>query len=153
MRPLFASLAALAFTISPALADEDDIIRVQSDADVATTIDRLTGAIDNAGATVFATVDHGGGAQSVGSDIGDSQLVIFGNPKAGTPVIEANRLAGMMLPLQMLVYEDRDGTVWVAYEEIGERVGALEGIDDDNDILAPLQGALEKLSMAAASGG
>lgn len=144
-----AALAAFA-AMSPAYASDDDITRTASDADVATTVARLVTAIESAGATVFATVDHGAGAQSVGADIGASQLVIFGNPKAGTPVMELNRLAGLMLPLKMLVYEDADGKVWIAHEKIGETLGDLDGVEGA-EALQPLRGALDNLSNAAAS--
>ncbi|AUH34624.1 DUF302 domain-containing protein [Paracoccus tegillarcae] len=144
-----AALAAFA-ALTPAHAAEDDIMMRESDADVPATVERLVTAIEGAGATVFATVDHGAGAQSVGTDIGASQLVIFGNPEAGTPVMELNRLAGLMLPLKMLVYEDAEGKVWVAHEDIGDVLDELDGIDDDAEALAPLNGALEKLSAAAA---
>lgn len=143
--------AAIAMTAAfPALAGDEDITRLQSGSDVTTTADRLAAGIEAAGAKLMARVDHGAGAQSVGSDIGASQLLIFGNPKVGTPVMEKNRLAGLMLPLHVLVYEDETGQTWIAYEDIAARLGDLDGIEGDDPVAQPLKGALAKLTQAAA---
>lgn len=61
-----------------------------------------------------------------------------------------NRLAGLMLPLEILVYQDADGQVWVAHEDVAERIGELDDLDDDDAVLAPLADALGMLSAAAA---
>lgn len=152
MKLLSLAAALIALTASPALADQDDITRVQSNADVAATADRLVAGIETAGATLMARVDHGAGAQTVGRDIGASQLLIFGNPKVGTPVMEQNRLAGLMLPLHVLVYEDAQGQTWIAYENIGERLDDLDGIKSGDATVQPLAGTLAKLTTAAAGG-
>lgn len=152
MRISLAAAALVLATAAPITAQEA-IIRHESNADVPTTVARLIDSVEGAGATVFATVDHGKGAGSIQQDIGQSQLVIFGNPKVGTPVMQQNRLAGLMLPLQVLVYEDDAAKVWVAYEDMSIRLGQLDKIDqDDISILTPIAGALDKLSMAAATG-
>lgn len=145
-----AAAAMAVLTTLPAAAEEQaGIMRLPSDADVATTADRLVTAIEGAGAKVMARIDHGAGAQQAGMDIGASQLVVFGNPVAGTPVMVENRLAGLMLPLKVLVYEDTDGKVWVAYEDIAGRLGALEGLEGA-EVSKPLAGALDKLGKVAA---
>lgn len=153
MRPLFLA-AALAFTAPLAtLADEADMIRVKSASDVPATVEKLVTAAEAAGATVFARVDHGAGAQKVGKEIGPSVAVIFGNPAAGTPVMEQNRLAGAILPLQVLVYQDADGTVWLAHEDLGDRLDDLDGIDDTDEAVTKLEAALDNLVNAAAQPG
>lgn len=143
-------LATAAVAVSPGLAWADGIVRVETDKPVSTAADDLVAAIEGAGAKVFARVDHGAGAETVGSDIGASQLVIFGNPKVGTPAMEADRLAGLHLPLKVLVYEDETGKVWFAYEEPGESLGGLDGIESDAAILDPMKGALKNLTSKAA---
>ena len=77
--------------------------------------------------------------------------MIFGNPAAGTPVMEQNRLAGAILPLQVLVYQDADGTVWLAHEDLGDRLDDLDGIDDDDPAVRTLEDALAKLVGTAAA--
>ncbi|MDO5656808.1 MAG: DUF302 domain-containing protein [Paracoccus sp. (in: a-proteobacteria)] len=144
---LTAALAA--FAAGPALAAEDDITRVASTYSVTETADRLAAAAEENGATAFARVDHGAGARGVGSDIGESELLIFGNPQAGTPVMVENRLAGLMLPLKVLVYEDAEGQVWLAYEDLADRLDDLDGVNDAT--AAPLMGALRNLTEGAAN--
>lgn len=151
MKKLLATAALLAATALPVMAqDQDDVIRLESDAGVAASADRLIAAVEAAGGTVFARIDHGVGAFEAGQDIGDSQLVVFGNPKIGTPVMLENRLAGLYLPLKVLVYEDTDGTVWVAYEDVTERLDDLEGLGEDTGVTQPLAKALDAMSKKAA---
>lgn len=137
---------------APGWADEDDIVRVQAAGDVAATMAALEAAVEGAGATVFAKVDHGAGAEGAGLELGASQLLIFGNPQLGTPAMQANPLAGLYLPLKVLVYEDAGGQVWLAYEEPEEMLEELDGIDDDAEYIAKMTGALAKLTKAAAGG-
>lgn len=107
-------------------------------------------AVEAAGAKVFAVVDHGKGAQSVGSDIGGVKLVVFGNPKVGTPAMEISPLAGLVLPLHVLVYETEDGTV-LAYEDPATRLTGVSGKDFPAEVLAPMNKALAGLTGKAAN--
>lgn len=139
----------LALAASPALAD-DDVVRVKASGDVAATMDALEAAVNGAGATVFARIDHAGGAAGVGLDLAPSQLLIFGNPKLGTPAMQDAALAGLVLPLKVLVYEDAGGQVWLAYEDPGEVLDDIDGIPDGAGYIGKMQGALGKLTAAAA---
>ncbi len=135
-----------------ASASEDDIRKVRAAGDVATTMDALESAVTGAGATVFARVDHAGGAAGVDMTLAPSQLLIFGNPMLGTPAMQANPLAGLYLPLKVLVYEDMQGQVWLAYEDPEETLDDLNGIDDDAAYIAKMRGALGNLTATAAGG-
>lgn len=97
---------------------------------VAETVERLTGAIDQAGATLFAVVDHSGEAQRVGMTLRDTKLLIFGNPKGGTPVMQASPLAALDLPLKVLIWADDSGTVWMSYLT-GEWLAERHGVEPD----------------------
>ncbi|MGK7652202.1 DUF302 domain-containing protein [Roseovarius sp. B08] len=143
----FLTLAALSFLAGPALAD-DDLTKVEASSDVASTMD----ALEEAGATVFARVDHAGGAEGVGMELAPSQVLIFGNPKLGTPAMQDDPLAGLYLPMKVLVYEDADGQVWLAYEDPEETFDELDGIDDDAEYIQKMTGALGKLTGKAAGG-
>ncbi|NDR56594.1 DUF302 domain-containing protein [Aliiruegeria sabulilitoris] len=146
----FAAIMALAASLAtPGLAE--DIVSVRASGDVETTMDALEAAVGKAGATVFARVDHSGGAESVGMTLPGSQLLVFGNPMLGTPAMQDDPLAGLYLPLRVLVYEDGDGAVWLAYEDPAEMLDDLE-IDDDAEYLGKMSGALSKLTAAAAGG-
>ena len=77
------------------------------------TIDAIAKAAEDNGAKIVARVDHAGGAKAVGVEMQPSQLLIFGNPKLGTPMMTGNPRAGLALPLKVLAYEDATGKVWV----------------------------------------
>jgi len=128
-----------------------EIVKVAAGGDVQTTMDALQAAVTGAGATVFARVDHAGGAESVGMDLDASQLLIFGNPKLGTPAMQDDPLAGLYLPLKVLVYADTDGQVWLAYDDPADMLDDL-GIPDDAAYLGAMAGALKKLTGVAAGG-
>ncbi len=127
-----------------------DVEKTRADGDVATVMGRLESAVLGAGATIFARVDHGGGAESVGMELADSELLIFGNPKLGTPAMQDDILAGLYLPLKILVYADADGQTWIAWEEPEETFDDLD-IDDDAAYLDVMEDALEKFAEAAAN--
>jgi uncharacterized protein (DUF302 family) len=82
---------------------------------VSDTVDRLTETIQKVGATVFAVIDQSGAAQAAGLTLRDTKLMIFGNPAAGTPVMQAVPLSAMDLPLKVLVWEDDRNQVWMSY--------------------------------------
>jgi uncharacterized protein (DUF302 family) len=65
--------------------------------------------------TIFAVVDHGDGAEIAGLDLRPTQLVLFGSPKGGTPLMQDNQTAGIDLPLKALAWEDAEGKVWLSY--------------------------------------
>jgi uncharacterized protein (DUF302 family) len=94
---------------------DDGLITVASRFDVGETLDRLAAAVTEAGLLVFARIDHAGNAQAVGLDLRPTQLLIFGNPKGGTPLMQDNQTAGIDLPVKALAWEDRDGRVWLTY--------------------------------------
>lgn len=79
------------------------------------TVARLESILTSRGLTVFAIVDHSGEAARVGMSMPPTKLVIFGNPKAGTPLMVAAPSVAIDLPLKILVWQDRDGKAWVSY--------------------------------------
>ena len=147
----FLTVAALTILASPALAD-DDLMKVQASGDVDSTMDALEAAVEGAGATVFARVDHAAGAEGAGMELAPSQVLIFGNPKLGTPAMQDDPLAGLYLPMKVLVYEDADGQAWLVYEDPEEMFDELDGIDDDAEYIQQMTGALGKLTKKAAGG-
>ena len=91
------------------------IDRLPSPHSVDRTVERLEALLRAKGVKVFATIDHSGEAAAAGIPMRPTKVVIFGNPKAGTPVMLAAPTAAIDLPLKILVYEDADGRTWVAY--------------------------------------
>jgi uncharacterized protein (DUF302 family) len=102
------------------------IIHRRSTLSVGDTVDRLTEIMRQAGATVFAVIDQSGAAGAAGLSLRDTKLMIFGNPAAGTAVMQAAPLSAMDLPLKVLVWEDDQSHVWMTYlsaEWLSERYG------------------------------
>jgi uncharacterized protein (DUF302 family) len=116
------------------------------------TMDRLEAAVRGKGLTVFARVDHSGGAASVGMPLRFTQLLIFGNPKGGTPLMQSRQTIGIDLPLKILVWQDEPGDVWVSYQDPAY-LAARHEITDRADSVSALAKALESLVTAVASPG
>jgi uncharacterized protein (DUF302 family) len=93
----------------------DGIVSKPSPFGVPETVSRLTEVIAAAGAKVFAVIDQSAEARAVGQSLRETTLVIFGSPAGGTPVMAAEPLAAMDLPLKVLVYAADDGGVWMSY--------------------------------------
>lgn len=138
--------AGLAMAAAPAFAGDNGLVRKDSAMDVTETVDAMVASMQEAGITVFARVDHGAGAQSIGEDIGASQLLIFGNPMVGTPAIQDDPAAGLYLPLKVLVFEDPMGDTRIVYEDPTEMLGALGGISEDAPYLKTMSGALARFT-------
>lgn len=106
------------------------IEHVASPHSVAETVSALTEAIAAARAKLFAVIDHSGEAEQAGLALRDTKLMIFGNPVAGTPVMQAAPLAALDLPLKILVWADDAGTVWMTYLSAAWLAGRHELGDD-----------------------
>ena len=91
------------------------IVNVLSNHSVDQTVERFKGILEAKGVTLFALVDHSGEAEKVGMKMPPTKLLIFGNPKGGTPVMLAAPSIAIDLPLKALVWEDADGKAWVSY--------------------------------------
>ena len=93
----------------------DGLTTVLSNVGPKETMDRLEVEIKSKGLTVFARIDHAEGAAAIGMSLRPTELIIFGNAKGGTPLMQANQTVGIDLPLKALVYQDDDGKTWLAY--------------------------------------
>ncbi len=134
-------LAVTVAAVAGATSAFADIEQVPAEGNVDEVMKRLETSVVTAGAMVFAKVDHGAGAESVGSPVGASQLLIFGNPQLGTQAIVDDPLAGLVLPLKVLVYADGDGQTWIAYEEVDDMFDDLS-IDDDAEYVQNIETVL-----------
>jgi uncharacterized protein (DUF302 family)/uncharacterized membrane protein YidH (DUF202 family) len=101
--------------VRPMVAQSRGIIDKPSNHSVNETVDRLKEILQAKGVTLFAVVDHSGEAEKVGMKMPPTKLLIFGNPKAGTPLMLAAPSSAIDLPLKILVWEDGQGKVWVSY--------------------------------------
>ena len=113
-----------------ATASNEGILRTRSRHSVDETVDRLQAALQAKGVKIFALVDHSGEAAKAGFTMRPTSLLIFGNPKAGTPLMLAAPGVALDLPLKILVSEDADGRVWMSYDS-PEYLAARHGVPAD----------------------
>jgi len=116
MRKFLLTLVLSCLISQPALAREG-MINVESAHPVAATADRLVQALQGKGMTVFDRIDHAAGAKKVGQKLPPTELVIFGNPKVGTPLMLCSRSIAIDLPQKALIWEDYNGKVWLSYND------------------------------------
>ena len=105
---------------------EHGIERISSSRDFSTTFEKLESVVKAKALLIFAKIDFSGDAQRAGLTMPPTQMLIFGNPKSGTPVMLAAPSSAVDLPLKMLVSQDAAGKVWLSYnapEYLGERHG------------------------------
>jgi uncharacterized protein (DUF302 family) len=129
---------------------EDGLVTIASKFSVKETIDRLEANLKAKDITVFARIDHAAGAASVAIPLRPTELLVFGNPKAGTPLMQSNQTMGIDLPLKILSWQDAGGKVWLTYNDPSwlarrHRLGA----DTDASVNA-LATVLANLAKAAA---
>jgi uncharacterized protein (DUF302 family) len=96
-------------------AANNGIVDKRSNHSVDETVDKLKGILQSKGVTLFAMIDHSGEAAKVGMKMRPTKLLIFGNPKGGTPLMLAAPSSAIDLPLKILVWEDGQGQSWVSY--------------------------------------
>ena len=119
-------------------AAADGLVALTSPRPAKETMDRLEALVQARGLKVFARIDHAAGASTVGQALRPTELLIFGNPQGGTPMMLCAQTAGIDLPLKALVWQDASQQVWVGYNEptfIAQRHGAAD---------CPAVGALSK---------
>jgi uncharacterized protein (DUF302 family) len=98
---------------------DDGIIQVPSPYNAGETIDRLESVLKAKGMTIFTRISHSEGARKAGFELRPTELLVFGNPKAGTPLMLCSQSAALDLPQKALAYEDETGKVWLAYNDPG----------------------------------
>ena len=101
------------------LSKGEGIINVPTSHSVDQTVEKLKAVLQAKGVNLFALVDHSGEAEKVGMKMRPTKLLIFGSPKAGTPLMQAAPSVAIDLPLKILIWEDGQGRVWVSYNSPG----------------------------------
>jgi uncharacterized protein (DUF302 family) len=112
---LLIGLALPASGASNPVKHKNGIVDVPSDHSVDETVARVKNILETKGITLFALIDHSGEAEKVGMKMRPTKLLIFGSPKAGTPLMLAAPSIAIDLPLKILVWEDAEGKVWLSY--------------------------------------
>lgn len=140
------TIASVALMSGLAMAD---LVRKESAHSVKDTIDRFESTVKDKDFKVFARIDHAAGAKSVGAELRPTELIIFGNPAGGTPLIQAEQTMGLTLPLKVLAWQDEGGKVWIGYDDMAS-LAAARGIAADHPVVQKIGTALDALTGAAA---
>jgi uncharacterized protein (DUF302 family) len=127
----------------------DGLISVVSGHSAADTADRLESAAKARGLTIFARVDHAAGAAAAGLELRPTTLLIFGNAKGGTPLMQQAQTMGVDLPLRALVWQDEAGIVRISYDDPAW-LAQRHGLDPRHPVAATLAGVLAQLAETAA---
>ena len=129
------------------------LITTPSPHSVKETIDRLSDAATAAGLGIFARIDHRQGAEEVGMALRPTELLIFGGPRGGTPLMQDRQSIGIDLPLKALAWQDDDGRVWLAYNDPAW-LAARHGLSPDADAgVTSIAKGLASLTAAATATG
>jgi uncharacterized protein (DUF302 family) len=133
-------------TASTTESTSNGIITVASPHSGAATVDRLQALIRERGLMLFSCIDFSGDAGRAGLAMPFSQLVIFGNPKAGTPLMQCEPTAALDLPLKVLIWEDTDGHTWLSFNS-AEYLRQRHGLPDE--LMKPVSGVAALVEAAA----
>ncbi len=141
--------SAILFSLmsSTAMAER---VNVASNSTVQHSVERLTSAVEAAGARVFNKIDFAKGNASVGEVLRPTTVVIFGSPKIGAKALQDGQTMALYLPLRILFFEDANGQTWATYDD-PTAVAPTHGLAPDHPAVLAMKGALEKFS-AVASG-
>ncbi len=147
MRQILYTITALFLLASLAYAD-NGIISLKSSHQVKATADRLENTLKQKGMTVFIRINHAEGAQKVGKKLRPTELVVFGNPKVGTPLMQCSQTTAIDLPQKALIWEDQEGTVWFSYNDPNYLV-ERHGITGCDEVIKKIGNALSNFAKAA----
>jgi uncharacterized protein (DUF302 family) len=106
-------------TMNVSAPKDDDLVTLPSAHGANETVERLKSLLNQKKIHVFAHIDHAAGAKEVGLTLRPTQVLVFGNPQAGTPLMQSKQTIGLDLPLRVLVWQDEAGKVWLTYRRPG----------------------------------
>ena len=127
----------------------EGLISIRSSFGPKETMDRLEAEIRAQRMTVFARIDHAGAAAVVGLKLAPTELIIFGNARGGTPLMQSARTVGIDLPLKALVWQDAAGKTWISYNE-PSWIAQRHGITDAQPVVNKMADLLSAISRKAA---
>lgn len=110
--------AGMVLALAPAAQAAEGIIAQKSSFGAKETMDRFEEVVKGKGMNIFARINHAAGARKVGQDLRPTELLVFGNPKGGTPLMQCSQSFAMDLPLKALVWEDESGQVWLGVNDL-----------------------------------
>jgi len=147
MRQILFAFIATFFIVATAAAD-NGLISVKSSHDVKVTADRLENILSQKGMTVFIRINHAAGARKVGKKLRPTELVVFGNPKVGTPLMQCNQSVAIDLPQKALVWRDDKEQVWLTYND-PNYLAQRHGLGECAEVIKKVEKALSNFAKAA----
>jgi len=147
MQKYFFSILAILLIVSTATAD-NGLISVKSSHDVKVTADRLETILNQKGMKVFIRINHSAGAQKLGKELRPTELIIFGNPKVGTPLMQCSQSVGIDLPQKALIWQDDKGLVWLSYND-PNYLAQRHGLSACAEVIQKVEKALSNFAKAA----
>ena len=149
MKKTSISVLLVLFTVLPLMAAEG-LINVQSDFSVRETTDRLENILNEKGMTIFNQINHSDAAQKVGVELRETQLIIFGNPKVGSPLMQCQQSVAIDLPQKAIIWEDDKSKVWISYND-PRYLGKRHNIIGCDEVITKVEKALSGITKAAAT--
>ena len=129
---------------------ETNLVKLPSVHSVNETVKRFKALLARKGIELFAHIDHAAAAREVGLSLRPTQVLLFGSPRAGTPLMQARQTLGLDLPLRVLVWEDEAGKVWLTYRRVGS-LARQHHLTGHHEAVKALDDGLGALARAAAS--
>ena len=143
------TLTILAFLVmaTPSIAT-DGMINIKSMFGVKETADRLEGILATKGMTIFTRINHSEAAKNIGIELRETELIIFGNPKVGSPLMQCQQSMAIDLPQKALIWKNAQGTVWISYND-PRYLQNRHNIPGCNEIITKISNALAGITKAA----
>ena len=136
------------FLFTTSATASDGLINIQSAHDVKTTADRFENILKTKGMTIFTRIDHAEGAKKVGKTLPATELIIFGNPKVGTPLMQCQQSIAIDLPQKSLIWQDKNGQTWLSYNDINY-LTKRHNLTGCNQVIKKIENVLNNLTKSA----
>jgi uncharacterized protein (DUF302 family) len=145
---ILTALSILLIAIPVAAAD--GVVTIPSTFSVEETADRMENVLNKKGMTIFNRIKHSEGAANVGIELRKTELIIFGNPKVGSPLIKCQQSVAIDLPQKALIWEDADAKVWISYNDPGylEKRHNISGCEE---VISKIKKALDGITKSASA--
>ena len=149
MKKAILMVLALVGFVVPALAS-DGVVNVQSTFNVEETADRLESVLQEKGMTIFNRIKHSEAAAGVGIELRNTELIIFGNPKVGSPLMKCQQSVAIDLPQKALIWEDEGAKVWISYND-PRYLQKRHNISGCEEVISKIEKALAGIAESAAT--
>lgn len=135
---------------SPLMTNNDGLIHIKSSHDMTASSERLVNILAEKGMTLFAHINHSAGAAKIAESLNPTELVLFGNPQTGTPLMQSNQSMGIDLPQKILIWQDSDDQVWLTYNDPAYLANRHQ-VGNCDALVQKISAALASMTNAAAN--